>query len=107
MDGQTEPWVGCLTAEIKTIEYTDWYWGDPACKTRCRDKITHRKFAVTPPLPEKAGDERYIVRTESGEDVECYSDGEYLVELNSVVEKETKYIMTFVDRLKALFLKRE
>ena len=98
-------WTGIITSSCSMIDYSDWYWGDADCKTRCRDKITHRQFSVCPPLPQNIDDTKYIVKTDDGEDVVCYSDGHLLIELNPKVETETRYIVTFKDKLKALFSK--
>ena len=98
-------WTGRITSLCHTTDYSDWYWGDADCRTRCRDRIIHRQFTVMPPLPQKIDNTKYIVRTDDGEDVICYSDGYCLIELNPKVETEIRHIITFKDKLKALFLK--
>lgn len=95
-------WVGTVTGEIRDITHTDWYWADDKCKTRRVTRFIDRRFMVYPKPPEP-DDTRYIVKTACGEDVECYSDGTYLIAVEPLREVETIYKPSFIERLIALF----
>lgn len=94
-------WTGEITGVIEDVVYSGWYWGDEHCKTRCQEKFTYREFIVDP-LPPMT-DALFLVRTKTGETVKCYSTGTFLVELEPVIETETKYRPTLFEKLKARF----
>lgn len=67
--------------------YSDWYWDDPKCEYRARDKYTVRKFKVNPPVPlciEK------IAVNADGEQVACYPSDDCLIEYNAHKETERR-----------------